>query len=142
MKLANLKLHRLFILVALVGLVVPLAMLAPTASADGHEFYLSLYHGINGRSLGLDKDLPVDVYVNTMPGEGDPAIEDFTFKTRIEDLPLPAGEYVFYVTLADSTQTIMQFPPSGKADIPGGVDVSVHAKLSAEKTPTLKVMVK
>jgi len=139
MKLANLKLHRLFILVALVGLVVPLAMLAPTASADGHEFYLSLYHGINGRSLGLDKDLPVDVYVTTMPGEGDPAIEDFTFKTRIEDLPLPAGEYTFYVTLAESTQTIMSFGP---AEIPGGVDVSVHAKLSAEKTPTLKVMVK
>jgi hypothetical protein len=139
MKLANLKLHRLFILVAMVGLVLPLVMLAPAASADSHEFRLSLYHGINGRSLGLDKELPVDVYVNTMPGEGDPAIEDFTFKTRLEGIALPAGEYTFYVTLANGTDPIMAFGP---AEIPAGVDVSVHAKLSAEKTPVLKVIVK
>ena len=140
MKFADMKLHRLWIAAVVIGLLAPLAFIAPTASADGHEFNLSLYHGINGRSLGLDKDLPVDVYVNTMPGQGvDPYIEDLTFKTRIEDVPLPAGEYAFYVTLADQTTPIMTFGP---ADIDAGSDVSVHAKLSAGKTPTLKVKVK
>lgn len=139
MKLAEMKLHRWWILAVLIGLVVPLTLIAPTASADSHEFYLSLYHGINGRSLGLDKALPVDVYVNTVPGEGAPAIEDFTFKTRIEGIKLPAGDYTFYVTLADQTTPIMTFGP---ANIDAGADVSVHAKLSAGKTPSLKVKVK
>jgi hypothetical protein len=74
-----------------------------------------------------------------MPGQGDPAIEDFTFKTRIKGLELPEGTYTFYVTLADQTTPIMSFGP---ASIDAGSDVSVHAKLSAGKTPTLKVMVK
>jgi hypothetical protein len=139
MKFADMKLHKWWILAVVIGLVVPLTLVAPTASADGHEFNLSLYHGINGRSLGLDKNLPVDVYVNTMPGQGAPAIEDFTFKTRIDGLKLPEGNYTFYVTLADQTTPIMSFGP---ADIDAGSDVSVHAKLSAGKTPTLKVKVK
>jgi hypothetical protein len=62
MKFAEMKLHRLWIVAVLIGLVLPLTLIAPTASADSHDqFYLSLYHGINGRSLGLDKDLPVDL---------------------------------------------------------------------------------
>jgi hypothetical protein len=140
MKFAEMKLHRLWIVAVLIGLVLPLTLIAPTASADSHDqFYLSLYHGINGRSLGLDKDLPVDVYVNTMPGAGDPYLEDFTFKTRIKGIPLPAGTYTFYVTLADQTTPIMTFGP---APIDAGADVFVHAKLSGGKTPILKVKVR
>jgi YbbR domain-containing protein len=35
-----------------------------SASAQSDSFNLTVKHGINGNSLGLDKDLPVDVYVN------------------------------------------------------------------------------
>lgn len=128
-----------FASLALAVLLTTVVVSAPQASAESDMFTLSVYHGINGRSLGLDKGLPVDIYVNTMPGAGDAFVEDVTFKTRLEGVELPAGEYAFYVTLADTTTTIMSFGP---ADIPAGADVFVHAKLGANKTPELKVRVK
>ena len=125
--------HQWLILAVLFGLVMSLTLVVPTASADSHAFDISIYHGINGRSLGLDKELPVDVYVN-----GQLAIPGLEFKDKIET-QLPAGEYTFMVKLAGTDTTVMSFGP---AEVPAGADVSVHAKLSAEKTPTLKVMVK
>lgn len=133
MNLAKMKLYRWWILAVLIGLVVPLAMVVPTASADDGTFNVSVYHGINGRSLGLSKDLPVDVYIN-----GQLAIPGLEFKDRIET-SLPAGEYTIMVNLAGTDVTVMSFGP---AEIPAGVDVSIHAKLGANKTPTLKVKVK
>jgi hypothetical protein len=133
MAVLKMSLHRWWILAVVIGLVVPLAMAVPTASADNHEFDISIYHGINGRSLGLSKDLPVDIYVN-----GDLAIPGVEFKDRIET-SLPAGEYTFAVNLAGTDTTVMSFGP---AEIPAGADVSVHAKLGAKKAPTLKVKVR
>lgn len=37
------------------------------ANSNGGTFNLDIFHNINGRSLGLDRDLPVDVYVNNSP---------------------------------------------------------------------------
>lgn len=120
----------------LVALAVVMALIMvvsvqPATASEG-KFDLTVKHGINGRSLGLDKDLPVDVYVN-----GDKA---FTFGFKdIKNLQLDAGTYAIMVKLAGTDTTVMSLEPT---DIPEGVDVNIRAKLSAEKTPILKVMVK
>jgi len=103
-----------------------------SASAQSDSFNLTVKHGINGNSLGLEKDLPVDVYVN-----GEKAFT-FSFKDVI-NTSLPAGEYSIMVKLANTDIVVMSLGP---VNIPGDVDVSIRAKLSAEKTPTLKVQVK
>ena len=126
--------HRWWIMAVLFGLVMSLTLVVPTASADSHAFDISIYHGINGRSLGLDKELPVDVYVN-----GELAIPGLEFKDKIETQLPGDKEYTFMVKLAGTDTTVMSLD-AGK--IPAGADVSVHAKLSAGKTPTLKASVK
>jgi len=133
MNLAKMNLNRYWIIAVLLGLVMALGIVVAPASAQNDEFDISIYHGINGRSLGLTKDLPVDVYVN-----GGLAIPGLEFKDKIET-QLPAGEYTFMVKLAGTDTTVMSFGP---AEIPAGADVNVHAKLGAKKTPTLKVRVK
>jgi hypothetical protein len=135
MSLKKMNVHRLWIVAVLFGLVMSVALVVPTASADSHVFNISIYHGINGRSLGLDKDLPVDIYVNNALPEFLKGVE---FKDRLET-QLLSGTYTFDVKLAGTDTTVMSFGP---AEIPAGVDVSVHAKLGADKTPTLKVNVK
>jgi hypothetical protein len=80
----------------------------------------------------LEKELPVDVYVYDNYA--------FTFEFKQDfSAPLPAGEYTFEVKLAGTDTTVMSFGP---AEIPADVDVNVKAKLSADKTPVLKVKVK
>lgn len=122
-------------LIAAVGLAAVLSIVllfnVQTASAND-SFDITVKHGINGTSLGLDKDLPVDVYVN-----GDKAFT-FSFKD-IVSTSLPAGEYTIMVKLAGTETVVMSLGP---VDIPAGADVGIRAKLSAEKTPTLKVQVK
>ena len=122
-------------LIAAVGLAAVLSIVllfnVQTASAND-SFDITVKHGINGTSLGLDKDLPVDVYVN-----GDKAFT-FSFKD-IFSASLPAGEYTIMVKLAGTETVVMSLGP---VDIPAGADVGIRAKLSAEKTPTLKVQVK
>ena len=104
-----------------------------SAQAEGHdEFDLTVKHNINGISLGSDKDLPVDVYVN-----GGEAFT-FTFGETVET-SLPAGNYFIEVKLAGTDTVVMSFGPG---DIPAGVDVMIKAQLSGGKTPILKVKVK
>jgi hypothetical protein len=100
--------------------------------ADGHLFDLTVKHNINGVSLGLDKDLPVDVYANGG------YLFTFTFGETVE-ASFPEGNYFIEVKLAGTETVVMSFGPG---DIPGGVDVMIKAKLSAGKTPILKVKVK
>lgn len=45
----------------------------------------------------------VDVYVNTLPGAGAPAIEDLAFTQGTGYVPLPTGTYDFRVTPANAT---------------------------------------
>lgn len=133
MSVTKAKLQTWWILAVIAGLVMLLAMAVPTASADEGMFDISVYHGINGRSLGLAKELPVDVYIN-----GDLAIPGLEFKDRVET-SLPANEYTIMVKLAGTDTTVMSFGP---APIPAGVDVAIHAKLGASQAPTLQVKVK
>ena len=122
------------ILLVAIAAVLALVLVVSVQPADASEgkFDLTVKHGINGRSLGLDKDLPVDVYVN-----GGKA---FTFEFKdIKNVRLDAGTYTIMVKLAGTDTTVMSLGPT---TIPEDVDVSIRAKLSAEKTPILKVKVK
>ena len=101
--------------------------------SDG-TFDVIVRHSIDGRSLGLKKALPVNVYIN-----GALAIPDFRFGDRVET-SLPRGTYTIAVTLADGTPL-----PSmnlGPVDLPADADVTINAKLTADKTPILFAQVK
>jgi hypothetical protein len=113
-------------------LVFSLAISFAPAKAMEDTFNIFVKHDINGRSLGLDKDLPVDVYVN-----GGKA---FTFEFGDSfSAALPAGTYFIEVKLADTDKLVMSLGPT---EIPAGVDVTIKAQLGADKTPTLRVNVK
>lgn len=105
---------------------------SPAQAADHDEFDLYVKHNINGRSLGLEKELPVDVYVN-----GGKAFT-FSFGESVST-ELPAGEYFIEVKLAGTETTVMTLGPT---NIPADVSVAIRATLGAEKTPTLRVLVK
>ena len=89
-------------------------------------------HNINGRSLGLEKALPVDVYIN-----GEKAFT-FSFGDSVST-SLEAGNYFIEVKLADTNTTVISLGPT---DIPADIDVNIKAKLSIDKSPVLKVNVK
>jgi hypothetical protein len=100
---------------------------------DG-TFDVTVRHSINGRSLGLPKALPVNVYINgalTIPG--------FEFGDKVQT-SLRAGTYTITVTLADGTP--LPSMTLSNVEIPAGADVIINAKLSADKTPILFARVK
>jgi hypothetical protein len=125
------KFFKISVVASLIVIAIVFAFSPSPVQAGAHEtFDLYVKHNINGRSLGLDKELPVDVYAN-----GGYA---FTFSFgESESLSLPAGEYLIEVKLAG--ETIMELGPT---DIPAGVSVSIRATLGAGKTPTLRVNVR
>ena len=106
------------------------AFSVPQADASSGEFNLDVAHLINGKDLDLDKELPVDVYVN-----GQLTIPTFTFGESIST-SLPAGWYTITVYLTDGTP--LPSMTVGPVQIPAGVDVSIKARLDNE-TPVLKV---
>lgn len=100
---------------------------------DG-TFDVTVRHSINGRSLGLPKALPVNVYLN-----GALAIPGFEFGDKVET-SLRAGTYTITVTLADGTP--LPTMTLSNVEIPAGADLIINAKLSADKTPILFARVK
>ena len=118
------------ILGILAALLFAGAFSVPQASANTGEFNVDVAHLINGKDLDLDKELPVDVYIN-----GNLAIPYFTFGEKISTT-LPAGTYTITVALTDGTP--LPSMTVGPVAIPAGVDVSIKARLDNE-TPVLKV---
>lgn len=123
---------------AALALVLVLAFGAQTAFASTGMFDVSVYHGINGRSLDLSKELPVDITI-TKDGNLLTVINDFTFKTRI-DTQLPAGEYLIEVS-SDEAGPLPSMTV-GPVEIPEGAEVRLHARLGEGKTPVIMVKVK
>ncbi|UCF26614.1 MAG: DUF4397 domain-containing protein [Chloroflexota bacterium] len=118
--------------VGIIGaLLFAAAFSVPQASANTGEFNLDVAHLINGKQLDLDKDLPVNVYIN-----GGLAIPDFRFGDKISTT-LPAGSYTIEVTLLDGTP--LPSMTVGPVSIPAGVDVNVKALLASDDTPYLRV---
>ncbi len=127
------KFFKLSIFAIVLAIAVGFAFSFSPVQADGHEtFNLYVKHNINGRSLGRDKALPVDVYVN-----GNQTFS-FSFGESFS-ASLPAGNYFIEVKLAGTDTIVMSLGPT---DIPAGVDVAIRATLGAQKTPTLRVNVK
>jgi hypothetical protein len=127
------KFFKVSIFAILLAIAFVFAFSPSPVQANGGTFDLDGFHNINGRSLGLDKELPVDVYAN--------GVKAFTFSIGdSESLSLPAGNYFIEVKLAgDTGPAIMTLGPT---DIPAGVSVSIRATLGAMKSPTLRVNVK
>jgi hypothetical protein len=104
---------------------------SPSVVQANSNFDLFVKHNINGRSLGLDKDLEVDVYAN-----GGYAFR-FSFGES-KSLQLPAGNYFIEVKLAGTQTVVMSLGP---VEIPAGANVSIRATLGAGKTPTLRAVI-
>jgi hypothetical protein len=100
-------------------------------AAASSNFNLDVTHMINGNDLGLDRQLPVDVYIN-----GSLAIPNFTFGEKVET-SLSAGWYTITVFLTDGTP--LPSMTVGPVNIPAGVDVSVKARLNSMDVPYLQV---
>ena len=118
-----------------------LAVPLQSALASDGTFKASVYHNINGRTLGLPKDLPVDVVIYNN-GVYLTTIEDFMFKDRVTT-NLPAGTYDIYVYLDQSLGggLIPSMTLRG-AEIPEGVEVRLQANLGPGQTPRIMVKVK
>lgn len=108
---------------------------APAKAADG-TWNVNVVHGINGKSLGLSKDLPVNITVYK-DGVVLAHINNFTFKERFA-AALPAGEYKIEV-FSQELGTIVPSMTLGPVVIPAGADLLIRAQLSAGKTPVLVV---
>ena len=123
---------RVFAVMIIASMVLVLAVSVVSAS---DEFNVNIYHGINGRSLGASKEFPVDIYVNDRE-----TFSDVEFGQRLS-ASLPAGDYNIKIYSDDLGAFVdsMEVQADG---VPAGVDVFFHAKLGAEKIPTLKVRVK
>jgi hypothetical protein len=132
------KLFRRSWWIAAVALALVLTFGAQTALASTGTFDVSVYHGINGRSLGLSKDLPVKI---TIQKDGAPlaVIDNFTFKSRI-NTQLPAGEYL--ITVESPEAGPLPSMTVGPVMIPEGVEVRLHARLGAGGVPMIMVKVK
>jgi hypothetical protein len=126
------RFFKLSIFVSVLAIAFAFAFSATPAQASDDTFDIYVKHNINGRSLGLEKALPVDVYIN------DGYAFTFSFGDSVST-SLEAGTYSIDVKLAGTDTTVMSLGPT---DIPADVDVNIKAKLSAEKTPVLKVKVK
>jgi hypothetical protein len=112
------------------ALILVTAFSAQPAAASSN-FNLEVTHMINGNDLGLDRQLPVDVYIN-----GSLAIPGFTFGEKVET-SLSAGWYTITVFLTDGTP--LPSMTVGPVNIPAGVDVSVKARLNSMDIPYLQV---
>ena len=123
-------------LIAILG--AAFAFAAPRALAADGTFNVSVYHGINGRALGLSKELPVEAYIYS---NGDLlATVPLEFGDRVTT-NLPAGNYTIKVF---STE-LGAFVPSmqvGPVELPEGIMVRLNAQLGAGGAPDLVARVK
>jgi hypothetical protein len=124
-------------ILAAVALVLLFSFSAQAALAMGN-FDVTVAHNINGRSLGLSKDLPVDITI-TKDGELLTVISDFRFGDKIST-SLPAGEYL--ITVVSQEAGPLPSMTVGPVEIPEGVSLFLNARLSGGKTPIVSVTVK
>lgn len=132
---------RIMIVLTLVAVLAGALAFGPTKAraADG-TFNVSVYHGINGKALGLSKELPV---IATVEKDGQLIAElPLEFKERFS-ADLPAGTYTIMVfALVDGNRVLVPSMTVGPVAIPADVDVRLQAQLAEGKTPILSVRVK
>jgi hypothetical protein len=129
-----------FILLA--GLALLLALTIPTATADGHQAHVTVYHNINGTAAGavllgdsqaLGKEATVDVYVND-----DLFLNDFQFGDMAGPVPLGPGTYNIKIEV-DGTGI---FIIDQDVTLSAGDNAEVYAKLGKNGTPRLQIKLK
>jgi hypothetical protein len=125
---------------ALLALVLLGGAAVQAAQASSDQFAVSVYHGINGRSLGLSKELPVDVEI-WKDGALLATIPSFTFGTRIDTM-LPAGTYEIRVYAVELGGAPLPSMTVGPVALEAGMQVSLQAQLSGGKTPIIRASVK
>jgi hypothetical protein len=129
---------RHILVLAALALVMVFSLTAPAALAANGTFDVTVAHNINGRSLGLSKDLPVNITIEK-DGEFLATISNFRFGDSI-DASLPAGTYLITVESVEAGP--LPSMTVGPVDIPAGVELFLNARLSANKTPIVAVVVK
>ena len=129
---------RLALVLTLVAVLAGgLAFGVKNANASDGTFNISVYHGINGKALGLSKELPV---VASVYKDGKWLADvPLKFKERFT-ADLPEGTYTIMVRSLEAGPLPSMTIDS--AAIPAGVDVRIQAQLAAKKTPILSVRVK
>jgi hypothetical protein len=132
---------RMMIVLTLVAVLAgALALGATKARAADGTFNISVYHGINGKTLGLSKELPVIASVHK---DGQLIAElPLEFKERFT-ADLPAGTYTIMVyAIVNGNRALVPSMTVGPVAIPADVDVRMQAQLAEGKTPILSVRVK
>ncbi len=127
------------VVLALLIAVFGFTAVSPALASDG-TFTVQAYHGINGKTLGLSRELPVNIFIYNGSGYLVGTIYNFTFGERIET-KLPAGTY----TIEIKSQEAGPLPSMtvGPVEIPEGVEVRLHARLlPSVQIPSVIVKVK
>jgi hypothetical protein len=106
-------------------------------AAEG-TFDVTVAHNINGRSLGLSKDLPVNITIEK-DGEVLAVISDFRFGDTISTA-LPAGTYLITVESVEAGP--LPSMTVGPVELSEGLSLFLNARLSAGKTPIVSVVVR
>ena len=130
------KFSKLSIFAVVIAIAVGFAFSISPVQADGHEVYLRVSHRINGRALGLEKELPVDIWVN-----GAPYATGVTFGGVLTD-ELAPGSYSIKVYLAGSDPASDSPIMSLMAELEGGLKVDLIATLGRGKAPVLRAVVR
>jgi len=132
---------RIMIVLTLVAVLASaLAFGATKARAADGTFNVSVYHGINGKALGLSKELPV---IASVYKDGQIIAElPLEFKDRFS-ADLPAGTYTIMVSAVVGGNFVpVPSMTVGPVAIPADVDVRLQAQLAEGGTPILSVRVK
>ena len=121
--------------VAMVACAVVLVDVPVATADDSFEFFfIEVEHGINGRSLGLSKSLPITV---TFTSEGADLLElDLSFKDIAEEI-LPTGVYT--ITVESAEAGALSSMTLGSVEILPGDELRLKATTGAGKTPLLVV---
>ena len=131
------KFSKLSIFAIVLAIAVGFAFsISPVQAMEGEMVYLRVSHRINGRALGLDKELPVDIWVNDAP-----FLVGVTFGTSAR-FEVPAGGYSVEIYFAGSDPMEVDPIMSLDAMLEGGAKVDLTATLGAGKTPTLRAVVR
>jgi hypothetical protein len=131
------QVSRLILAVVLMAVAFAGLGFQPAQAKSDDTFKISVYHGIDGRRLGLSRDLPViaSVYKDGAFLADIP----LSYKDRFTTF-LPAGVYTIKVTSLEAGPLPSMTIDS--AAIPAGVEVRLRARLNPGKIPVLAVKIK
>jgi hypothetical protein len=133
----KLTLSRSHILMLALAFALVFSAAAQAVYASTGTFDVTVAHNINGRSLGLSKDLPVNITIEK-DGEELAVITDFRFGDKIST-SLPAGTYL--ITVESIEAGPLPSMTVGPVELSEGLSLFLNARLSGGKTPIVAVTV-